>query len=187
MQSRVLMVLSCLTLTLSSACNFSFGFPDTNKANKLGADAQVLRDDAAKLRDEAMAKFKKLIDDSPGWEEWIKIEAPLKEQVAQIEKSQAKYKEAIQKSEEVSTLKVAESLKQYHAARANLFRKELELTDAKMQLAKAAYDPTIETEDDFVKKANEINAKLDSLIKEIDELSAKLKKVVDDHPDEFVK
>lgn len=31
MQSRVLMVLTCLSLTPSSACNFSFGFPDTGQ------------------------------------------------------------------------------------------------------------------------------------------------------------
>lgn len=177
-----------LVLTFSSACNFSIGgFPDTDKANKLVDEGNVLQTDGLKLKDAAWAKYQDLLKDNPSFEEMADLDVPMKAIEKDLETAKGKLSDAASKSEEAGKLNVADWFKQYLATRGELLRKEAEVAGIGAQLVKISYDPAVATEEDFQAQTKKLNDKIAQLRKEQDELKAKVDKLSEDHKDDFKK
>ncbi len=191
MRKLVLFASVCLFLSLS-ACSFSFGnSEEVDKANNLVNEANAIQTEAEKLVSESSGKYDAIVKEAQSaentFEELANQEAPLKALLGPLETAETKFKEAAQKSEDASKLKVEDWFKQYLALRGELLRKEAESVGVFSRMVRITYDQSIETEEDFAAKLKEQQTALDNIRKQKEELKAKVDKITADHKDDFKK
>ena len=178
-----LLTLFTLLLAFAAACNLG---DETDKANKLIEEGNQLVTDGNKMVQEATAKNNQLYDnlnEENFAEEQARLKTTAQEAVDGFDKSSAKYRDAAQKFEDASKLKVDEKFKEYLTAKAQEFRKNSEGADVGKSLSKAFIDssdgPTL------LKKINELKPRIEKLSKEATEFQEKAEKIRTENKDKF--
>ena len=106
-----------------------------------------------------------------------------KDAITAYDKAEAKCKEAAAKYDEASRLKLNDKFKEYLALKVKEYNKRAEMVTTAKGVPQALIDS--ESREGWVKKANDINEKVDSIRKDADDLGAQAEKIQKDNPDIF--
>lgn len=177
------LTLTTLLLAFAAACNLG---DETDKANKLIDEGNQLVTDGNKMVQDATTKNNQLYDnlsDENFASEQTRLKTTAQEAVDGYDKSAAKYRDAANKFEEASKLKVDDKFKEYLSFKAQEFRKNAEGAEVGKSLSKAFIDsadgPTL------LKKIGELKPRIETLSKEATEFQEKAEKVRADNKDKF--
>ena len=179
-----------LAVCASAACSFSIGQQfEYDKATPLITASNALNTDASKLLGDALAKYNVIYDaaqkaDDPFEELGAKAD-DLKKLEPSIESGKAKLKEASQKLDEASKLKLPDWFKQYLTNLSEINKSGSEHADLILQMVKNTYDPSIQSPEDLDAKQAVVNDKMVVGNKKRDELQAANKKIQEEHKDEL--
>jgi hypothetical protein len=177
------LTLTTTLLAFALACNLG---DETDKANKLIDEGNQMVTDGNKLVQDATAKNNQLYDnlnDANFADEQARLKTTAQEAVEGFDKSAAKYRDAAQKFEDASKLKVNDKFKEYLSLKAQEFRKNAEGAEVGKSLSKAFIDssdgPTL------LKKINELKPRVETLSKEATDFQEKAEKIRTDNKDKF--
>lgn len=183
MKRYTVLALMSLLAVFALACNLG---DETDKANKLIDEGNTLVTDGNKTVQEATAKNNQLYDnlnDENFADEQARLKTTAQEAVDGFDKSASKYKDAAQKFEDASKLKVDEKFKEYLSLKAQEFRKNAEGAEVGKSLSKAFLDSS--DGPSLLKKINELKPRVESLSKEAADLQQKAEKIRTDNKDKF--
>jgi hypothetical protein len=105
------------------------------------------------------------------------------EAIAAYDKAAEKCKEAAQKYDEASRLKINEKFKQYLILKVKEYNKRAELVEVAKDTPQALIEST--NRSSFVIRVNSNNEKVDKLSKEADELASQSEKLQKENPGDF--
>jgi competence protein ComGC len=168
-----------LLIVVVLAC--SSGGNDTEKANKLVDEGNAAVQDAKKSIGEAEDLKQKMLKTDVS--ELAEARSTAKDAIAAYEKAEAKCKEAASKYDEASRMKLNDKFKEYLALKVKEYNKRAEMVATAKGVPQALIDS--ESREGWVKKANDVNEKVDSLRKDADDLGAQAEKIQKDNPDIF--
>ena len=168
-----------LLIVVVLAC--SSGGNETEKANKLVDEGNAAVQDAKKDITEAESLKQKML--STDVAQLSEARSTAKDAIAAYDKAEAKCKEAAAKYDEASRLKLNDKFKEYLALKVKEYNKRAEMVTTAKGVPQALIDS--ESREGWVKKANDINEKVDSIRKDADDLGAQAEKIQKDNPDIF--
>jgi hypothetical protein len=177
------LALMSLLAVFALACNLG---DETDKANKLIDEGNTLVTDGNKMVQEATAKNNQLYDnlnDENFADEQARLKTTAQEAIDGFDKSAAKYKDAAQKFEDASKMKVDDKFKEYLSLKAQEFRKNAEGAEVGKSLSKAFIDSA--DGPSLLKKINELKPRVESLSKEATAFQEKAEKIRTDNKDKF--
>jgi hypothetical protein len=181
-RNALLALLAMIGLVL--AC--SGGGDETDKANKLVAEANTAIEAGNKLTVETGRKNDKIFDElKPDnfAEDKERLRSAIKEAIDGYTQSADKFREAAKKFEEASKLKINDKFKEYLVLKSQEFNKNAELMEAARAMPQAVQDS--EDGDALRSKIKENKERYDKLEKEAKELSDKAEKVRSENKDKF--
>ena len=179
MSQKNLSALLALALLIAAVIACSSGGDETDKANKLVNEANSAFDEAKKSYSEAEDLKNKMMRTDVS--QLADARATAKDAIAAYNKAEDKLKEASDKCNEASRMKLNDKFKEYLSLKVKDLNKRVELIEAAKGLPQALIDS--ESREGWVKKANEINDKVAQLGKEADDLGAQADKLEKDNPD----
>ena len=190
MTRMILAVFVCLTMAASAACSFTLGaMYETDQANKLIDEANALDSDGDRLLTDSMKKYAEILDPALASDDPFaamgELEDPLKQLHPPLDAAQAKFRDAAQKSDEASRLKIQDWFRDYLATNAEVYRKKAEVAAQSSKLVKLVYDPSVTTEEEFQVQGDAINTQLAELAKQVDDLRKKSSQIKEAHKDDF--
>lgn len=165
------------------ACSSGGGSDDTDKANKLVSDANTAFDDAKKSYSEAQSLKDKMMHTNVS--KLADARATAKDAIAAYNKAEAKLKEAADKCNEATRMKLNDKFKEYLSLKVKEWNKRVEQVEAAKGLPQALIDS--ESRQGWIKKATQINDQVAKLGKEADDLGAQADKIQKDNPDAIKK
>ena len=168
-----------LLLVAVLACSSAGVGDDTDKANKLVNDGNAAFDEAKKSFSEAEQLKDKMMHTNVS--QLADARATAKDAIAAYNKAEDKLKEAADKCNQASRMKLNDKFKEYLSLKVKEWNKRVEQIEAAKGLPQALIDS--ESRQGWVKKANEINAQVEKLGKEADDLGAQADKLQKDNPD----
>lgn len=154
---------------------------EVDKANKLVQEGNASVQDAKKFLTEAEEKKAQMMKTPVS--QLAQARTLAAESVAAYERTKEKCKEAAQKYDEASRMKVNEKFRDYLILKAKEFNKRAEIVDTAKDTPQAVIEST--NRSSFVNRANANNQKVAQLVKEADDLSAQADKLQKDNPDIF--
>jgi hypothetical protein len=163
------------------ACNKTAAPNETDKANKLVDEGNAAVQQAKAFITDAEAKKNKMMQTDVRRLAEARVTAA--EAIAAYDKAAEKCKEAAQKYDEASRLKVNDKFKEYLILKVKEYNKRGEMIDTAKGTPQALIEST--NKSSFVIRANSNNAKVDQLRKEADDLGAQADKLQKDNPDIF--
>jgi len=163
------------------ACNKTATTSDTDKANKLVDEGNAAVQQAKTFVTDAEAKKDKMMQTDVRRLAEARVTAA--EAIAAYDKAAEKCKEAAQKYDEASRLKINEKFKDYLILKVKEYNKRGEMVDTAKGTPQALIEST--NKSSFVIRANSNNAKVDQLRKGADDLGAQGDKLQKDNPDIF--
>jgi hypothetical protein len=181
-RNALLALLALVGLVL--AC--SGGGDETDKANKLVAEANTAIEAGNKLTVETGRKNDKIFDElkpDSFAEDKERLRATIKEAIDGYSQSADKFREAAKKFEEASKLKINDKFKEYLVLKSQEFNKNAELMEAARAMPQAVQDS--EDGEALRTKIKENKERYDKLEKEAKELSDKAEKVRAENKDKF--
>jgi hypothetical protein len=161
-------------LTFALACHFG---DETDKANKLIEEGNAAITEGDKIFNDANSKFTGL-DPSQA-----NAKATAQEVIDGFDKAAGKARDAAQKFEEASKLKVDDKFKEYLSLKSKEFAKKAEQIDAAKGLPKALIDSSDEAA--YTAQVTQINDRIEKLDKEWKDLAAQAEKIRQDNKDKF--
>lgn len=168
-------------LLIAAVVACSSGGNDTEKANKLVDEGNAAVQDAKKDITEAESLKQKMLNTDVA--QLADARATAKEAIAAYEKAETKCKEAASKYDEASRMKLNDKFKEYLALKVKEYNKRGEMVAMAKGVPQALIDS--ESREGWIKKANEVNEKVDKLRQEADDLAAQADKIQKDNPDIF--
>jgi len=168
-----------LLIVVVLAC--SSGGNETEKANKLVDEGNAAVQDAKKDITEAESLKQKML--STDVSQLAEARSTAKDAITAYDKAEEKCKEAAAKYDEASRLKLNDKFKEYLALKVKEYNKRAEMVTTAKGVPQALIDS--ESREGWVKKANDINEKVDSIRKDADDLGAQAEKIQKDNPDIF--
>ena len=176
-----LAALAAFVLLIAVVLACSSGGNETEKANKLVDEGNAAVQDAKKDISEAEDLKAKMLKTDVS--QLAEARSTAKDAIAAYDKAEAKCKEAAAKYDEASRLKLNDKFKEYLALKVKEYTKRAEMVTTAKGVPQALIDS--ESREGWVKKANDVNEKVDSLRKEADDLGAQAEKIQKDNPDIF--
>src|SRR5437764_4360680 len=176
-----LAALAAFVLLIAIVLACSSGGNETGKANKLVDEGNAAVQDAKKDITEAESLKQKML--STDVAQLAQARSTAKDAIAAYDKAEEKCKEAAAKYDEASRLKLNDKFKEYLGLKVKEYNKRVELIETAKGIPQALIDS--ESREGWIKKANDVNEKVDSLRKEADDLGAQADKVQKDNPDIF--
>jgi hypothetical protein len=167
------------------ACSTGGG-DETDKANKLVAEANTAIEAGNKASVEAGRKNDQVFDElksSSFAEDKERLSATAKEAVDGFTQSAAKFREAAKKFEEASKLKINDKFKEYLTLKSQEFNKNAEQMEAARTLPQAMLDS--DDAETLSQKIKDNKARYDKLEKEAKELNDRAEKVRAENKDKF--
>ena len=168
-----------LLIVVVLAC--SSGGNDVEKANKLVDEGNAAVQDAKKSITEAEDLKQKMLHTDVS--QLAEARATAKEAITAYEKAEAKCKEAAAKYDEASRMKLNDKFKEYLALKVKEYNKRGEMVATAKGVPQALIDS--ESREGWIKKANDVNDKVDKLRQEADDIAAQADKIQKDNPDIF--
>ncbi|HEV2913098.1 MAG TPA: hypothetical protein VGX92_07270 [Pyrinomonadaceae bacterium] len=168
------------------ACNSVGGGDETDKANKLVAEANTAIEAGNKAAIEAGRKNDRIFDEiksSSFDEDKERLSATAKEAISGFTQSAERFREAARKFEEASKLKINDKFKEYLVLKSQEFNKNAEQVEAAKLMPQAVLDS--EDAETLSQKVRENKARYDKLEKEAKELADKAEKVRAENKDKF--
>ncbi len=190
MPRGILLFALSLAVTLSAACSFSIGEQyESEKATQLVNESNKLNGDAEALLKEALSKYSAIYDeaqkaDDPFEELGAQGDA-FKKLEPQIESVKGKLKDASQKLDEATKLKLPDWYKQSLANLSEINKSGSESAGLMLQIVKDTYDPSIQSPEDLDAKQKALMEKLAAESKRRDGLKAANDKLFAEHKDEL--
>ncbi len=172
------LALSLLILVVL-AC--SSGGNETEKANKLVDEGNAAVQEAKKSISEAEDLKQKMLHTDVS--QLAEARATAKDAIAAYEKAEAKCKDAAAKYDEASRLKLNDKFKEYLSLKVKEYNKRGEMVATAKGVPQALIDS--ESREGWIKKANDVNDKVDKLRQEADDIAAQADKIQKDNPDIF--
>jgi len=172
-----------LLVAVVLACSKSGG-TDTNdvaKANQLVDEGNAAVQQGKTFLTDAEAKKDKMMHTNMRQLADARVTAA--EAIAAYDRATEKCKEAAQKYDEASRLKIDEKFKDYLALKVKEYNKRAEMIDAAKDTPKALIEST--NRSSFVNRVSANNEKVDKLSKEADELASESDKIRKDNPASF--
>jgi len=163
------------------ACNKTATTNETEQANKLVQEGNKAVDEAKTFITDAEAKKTKMMQTDVRRLAEARVTAA--EAIAAYDKAATKCKEAAQKYDEASRLKIGDKFKEYLILKVKEYQKRGELIDTAKGTPQALIEST--NRSSFAIRANSNNAKVDQLRKEADAIAAQADKLQKDNPDIF--
>jgi hypothetical protein len=163
------------------ACSTSSSNSDLAKANKLVDEGNAAVEQGKKFVLEAEDKKNKMMQTNVRRIAEARVTAA--EALAAYDKAAEKCKEAAQKYDEASRLKISEKFKEYLILKVKEYNKRAELIEVAKDTPQALIEST--NRSSFVIRVNSNNEKVDKLNKEADELASQSEKLQKDNPGDF--
>lgn len=180
MKRNLLLTAVMLAAVFALACG-----GELDKANKLVNEGNTAITDGNKLIQDALAKNTQVMDgltnDFPANKDSVRAAA--QDAIKGFEQAAAKFREAAQKFDDASKLKVDDKFKEYLQLKSKEFSKNAEQADASKDSLKAV----LESEDkDALRTGFETaSARIEQLDKEAKALNAQAEKIRQDNKDKF--
>ena len=171
-----LSVLVAAVLACSGGKNSEIG-----KANKLVDEGNAAIQEGKKFLGEAEDKKAQMMKTPVS--RLADARALAAESVAAYERAKEKCKEAAQKFDEASRMKINEKFRDYLILKSKEFNKRAEVVDTAKDTPQAVIEST--NRSSFVIRANANNQKVAQLVKEADDLASQADKLQKDNPDIF--
>jgi hypothetical protein len=171
-----LAILVAAVLACSSGKN-----SEVDKANKLVDEGNAAVQEAKKHVTEAEDKKSQMLKTNVSQLAQARVLAA--ESVAAYDRAKDKCKEAAQKYDEASRLKINEKFRDYLILKAKEYNKRAEVVDTAKDTPQAVIEST--NRSSFVIRANANNQKVAQLVKEADDLGAQADKLQKDNPNIF--
>ncbi len=168
-------------LLIAAVLACSSGGNETEKANKLVDEGNAAVQDAKKSITEAESLKQKMLKTDVS--ELADARATAKEAIAAYEKAETKCKEAASKYDEASRMKLNDKFKEYLALKVKEYNKRGEMVAMAKGVPQALIDS--ESREGWIKKANDVNEKVDKLRQEADDFATQADKIQKDNPDIF--
>jgi hypothetical protein len=178
--------LLALTLMIGLVLACSGTGDETDKANKLVAEANTAIEAGNKSALEAGRKNDRIFDEirSDSFaEDKERLRSTLKEAIDGFTQSADKFREAAKKFEEASKLKINDKFKEYLVLKSQEFNKNAEQMEAARAMPQAVQDS--EDGEALSRKVRENKERYDKLEKEAKEFSDKAEKVRAENKDKF--
>jgi hypothetical protein len=169
-----------LLLAVVLACSGSIG-NETGKANKLVEEGNAAVKEAQKFVADAEDKKDKMLHTKVA--QLAEARTLAKEAIAAYDKAEEKCKEAANKYDEASKLKINEKFKEYLVLKMKEYNKRAEVVETAKSNPQALLDT--ENQKSFITQANAVNEKVDTLNKEAEELASQSEKLQKENPDIF--
>lgn len=170
-----------LLLGVIIACNRSATTNETAQANKLVDDGNKAVEEAKTFITDAEAKKTKMMQTDVRRLAEARVTAA--EAIAAYDKAATKCKEAAQKYDEASRLKISDKFKEYLILKVKEYQKRGEMIDTAKGTPQALIEST--NKSSFAIRANSNNAKVDALRKEAEGFAAQAEKLQKDNPNMF--
>ena len=154
---------------------------ELDKANKLVQEGNTAVEDAKKFVSEAEAKKAQMMKTPVS--QLAQARALAAESVAAYDRAKDKAREAAQKFDEASRMKINEKFRDYLILKSKEFNKRAEVVETAKDTPQAVIEST--NRSSFVIRANANNQKVAQLVKEADDLAAQADKLHKDNPDIF--
>ena len=162
------------------ACSGSIG-NETEKANKLVTEGNAAVDEAKKFVSDAEGKKTQMLRTKIS--EIAEARTLAKEAITAYDKAEDKCKEAAQKYDEASRLKISEKFKDYLILKVKEYNKRAELVGVAKDTPQALIEST--NRSSFVIRVNSNNDKVNRLSKEADELASQADKLQKENSGDF--
>ena len=173
-------VMAMLLLVAAVLACSSMG-DETGKANELVNEGNAAVQEAKKYVTDAEEKKQTMLRTKVA--QLAEARTLAKEVIASYDKAEAKVKEAAQKYEDASKLKIKDKFNDYLALKEKEYNKRAEIVETAKSLPQALLDS--ESRTSFISRANATNEKVNQLTKEADDIGAEADKLQKDNPDSF--
>lgn len=156
---------------------------ETEKANKLVNEGNAAIEEGKKYVADGEEKKNKMLQTSVA--QLADARTLAREAIRTYEQAEQKAREAAEKFDEASKLKINDKFRDYLSLKVKEFNKRAELVEALKGAPQALIDS--ENRASFVSHANEANQKAERLAKEADDLEVLADKLQKDNPDSIKK